>query len=66
MLPELKKHFAMFARNDRWGTCVDCPQDGNGDKLPELCQHTSRYDHCLTIDGLAGQFKLWQEKQGVH
>lgn len=46
-----------FARNARWGTCSGCPVDGNGDKKPELCAFTRRYDHNLTIDDLAFQVK---------
>lgn len=40
----------MFARNGRWGTCVECPQVGFGCMvLPELCKNTDRYDHHLDM-----------------
>jgi protein gp37 len=34
-------------RNGRWGTCGDCPRDGEGNVYPERCKYTSRYDHQL-------------------
>jgi hypothetical protein len=52
----LHKHFAMFARNGRWGTCVACPCDGHYNKIPELCEFTDRYDHHLKLEDLLFQF----------
>lgn len=49
--------FHQFARNHRWGTCVDCPVDSRGDVYPEFCENTARYDHQLTVDQLAEQWK---------
>ena len=53
----------MFSRNGRWGTCVDCPSDSNGMLYPEFCSNTDRYDHKLTVDGLAEQHKIKVEHQ---
>jgi len=44
--------FVQFGRNGRWGTCVDCPRDANGEVYPEVCVNTDRYDHQLTLRGL--------------
>jgi hypothetical protein len=54
---ELRSAFADFSRNGRWGTCGECPQDGYGRNLPELCAFTSRDDHQLDIDALSRRFK---------
>ena len=51
-------HFSQFARNGRWGTCVDCPRDSHGLAYPEFCRHTDRYDHHSTADGLFEQWRL--------
>lgn len=51
-----------FARNGRWGTCCECPRDGHGRLLPELCKNTERQDHCLTVDGL---FELVKDKDRI-
>lgn len=53
----------MFLRNDRWGTCGDCPQNGLGQKLPELCVNTDRYDHRLGIDALVEHYKYEAERE---
>lgn len=50
---EALKHFVMFARNERWGTCVDCPRTSTGEIFPEFCEHTDRYDHHIGVDELA-------------
>lgn len=42
-------HFSCFARNERWGTCVDCPRDITGMIYPEFCENTKRYDHQLEL-----------------
>jgi hypothetical protein len=47
----LKLHadrFWQFSRAGRWGTCVFCPRDPEGNAYPELCKETERYDHQLT------------------
>jgi hypothetical protein len=54
---ESLKHFEMFSRNERWGTCVDCPRTTDGKIFPEFCQFTDRLDHQLNIDELARTFK---------
>ena len=46
-----------FMRSRRWGTCGDCPRDGNGEVFPELCPHTGRYDHNLSLASLADAFR---------
>lgn len=46
-------HLRMFARNGRWGTCVDCPRDSEHNAYPEFCKNTERYDHQLDMKGLA-------------
>jgi hypothetical protein len=56
-----KRHFIMFTRNDRWGTCSDCPRDSEGRVLPELCEYTERSSHKLTIDDLVDQYKRRNE-----
>lgn len=43
----------MFARNGRWGTCVDCPKDSRNNIYPEFCQNTARYDHHLDMNELS-------------
>ncbi|HEY6117456.1 MAG TPA: hypothetical protein VI172_16000 [Candidatus Dormibacteraeota bacterium] len=55
-LRERADAFRQFARNGRWGTCVDCPMDRRGDAYPEFCEHTTRCDHRLTADGLAENY----------
>jgi len=52
MNKELQAKFKMFTRNDRWGTCGDCPIDSEGNKYPEFCENTERYDHHLSFDEL--------------
>lgn len=47
-----KRGLQDFARNGRWGTCGECPEDGDGRKLPELCSNTKRYDHWLDFASL--------------
>lgn len=51
-------HIDSFDRNGRWGTCSSCPRNGRGDVFPEYCDYTDRYDHQLTIEGLAEQMML--------
>lgn len=36
-------------RNGRWGTCVDCPRNRDGQKAPELCINKRRCDHDIEI-----------------
>jgi hypothetical protein len=43
-----------FARNGRWGTCVECPR-ADGQTFIEFCENTDRYDHQLTWDSLKAQ-----------
>lgn len=38
---------ALLARNGRFGTCADCPRDGEGRSLPEACRFTAEPDHNL-------------------
>ena len=59
---ELSERFLQFSRNGRWGTCADCPRDGHGHLLPELCKETERYDHRLNVDSLAEQFTSFQKE----
>jgi hypothetical protein len=40
---------AQLLRNGRWGTCVDCPRRRDGQKAPERCINTRRYDHDIEI-----------------
>lgn len=66
--PQMKKHFVMFSRNGRWGTCGGCPTDSNGNIYPEFCRDTARYDHQLPVESLAVQHVVWlrelnQEKE---
>lgn len=62
MKTSLKNAFAMFSRNDRWGTCVACPRDSNGNAYPEFCAFTDRYDHHQTLDYLVDAYNM--EKSG--
>lgn len=48
LLAQAEQH---YARNARWGTCVDCPEE-NGEVWPERCEHTWRRDHHLELDGI--------------
>lgn len=57
----IKEAFEQFARNERWGTCGECPR--NADNIyPEFCINTKRYDHQLTLDQLYEQYKIRKEK----
>jgi len=47
-----------FARNGRWGTCVDCPRDSEQNVYPEFCINTERYDHHLGMKDLA---ESWED-----
>lgn len=49
--------FLCFIRNERWGTCADCPRDSKNNAFPEFCVNTDRYDHLLTLDSLVEQYK---------
>jgi hypothetical protein len=49
---DVKGKFDIYARLGRWGTCADCPQDGNHRTLPELCKNTERHDHFLSLKDL--------------
>lgn len=64
MAHPLSNAFHQFARNERWGTCVDCPRDGDGRVLPELCVNTRRYDHNLKLDGLVAAYSSQRRKTG--
>jgi len=60
--PDIAERFVMFARNGRWGTCVDCPHDVNGRYYPEFCVHTDRYDHKIGIDQLVVDHKNYVDR----
>lgn len=51
---QLASNLMQFARNGRWGTCVDCPRLDHH-PLPELCVNTERYDHQLDWNSLKEQ-----------
>jgi hypothetical protein len=53
---QVLEHFRCFARNERWGTCVDCPRDADGHVYPEMCQYSSRGDHRLGLESLVEQY----------
>ena len=57
---QLAAAFRAYSRNGRWGTCGDCPRDGDGLVIPELCENAKRYDHHLTIDELCEATKRWE------
>jgi len=59
---EMGKHFRVFTRIGRWGTCGGCPTDGRGDVYPEFCSDTKRYDHQLTLAGLVQQYGIKSER----
>lgn len=46
-----------FARNGRWGTCVECPRAYDGEVFPEFCPNTARYDHQLTLASLTEYYE---------
>jgi hypothetical protein len=50
--------FLQFYRNGRWGTCVDCPRDTNGQPYPEFCKETDRHDHRLTLEELVHAYTV--------
>ena len=62
---EMKDSFVQFSRNGRWGTCVDCPRDSNGNAYPELCHNTDRQSHQLDVDSLAMAHKAHLPKKPV-
>jgi len=53
--------FRQFMRNGRWGTCAGCPRDNQNHAYPEFCSNTNRYDHQLTLDGLAENYKIYMK-----
>lgn len=55
----------IFARCGRWGTCVGCPQDGEGHVYPEFCSYTARYDHQLAINDLTDSIKRGAERARI-
>jgi hypothetical protein len=40
---------AQLLRNGRWGSCVDCPRNRDGQTAPERCVNKRRYDHDIEI-----------------
>ena len=56
----MKDHFMCFARNERWGSCVDCPRS-NGHVYPEFCIYKDRYDHTLSIDDLGNAYRQYKD-----
>jgi hypothetical protein len=58
-----RKHWELFLRNGRWGTCVDCPMDSDGKQYPELCEHTARSDHHLSIEALVERYRRTVPKE---
>lgn len=50
--------FKCFIRNERWGTCADCPRDSQNNPFPEFCENTTREDHLLSLDSLCEQYKF--------
>lgn len=58
MRPLIRDGLQQFYRNGRWGTCGSCPRDSGGKHYPEFCENTNRYDHHLSIDGLANQINI--------
>lgn len=54
---KLKDAFVQFSRNERWGTCVECPKLLDGTVYPEFCTNTKRYDHQLTLDSLVEYYE---------
>ena len=57
MCKKIEDFFHQFIRNDKWGTCVECPRDSKGSAYPEFCKLYNRYDHQLTLDDLVGVYK---------
>ena len=57
MRDDVKDAFRQFIRNERWGTCIGCPRDGEGRALPELCLDTYRSDHQLTLSDLVEKYE---------
>lgn len=58
---KMREAFRCFSRNFRWGTCGDCPHDGDREVYPELCNNSQRYDHTLTLAQLVEQFEIRQK-----
>lgn len=56
-----KDRWEQFIRNGRWGTCGDCPRDGDGKAYPEMCKYDTRSDHHLTIDDLFKQYNRFMD-----
>lgn len=63
-LQEYGDGFRQFARNGRWGACVGCPRDSDGNAYPEFCEYTDRYDHKLSAAGLAETFEHCRNSYG--
>ncbi len=62
-MQEMGKHFRVFTRIGRWGSCGDCPTDGRGDYYPEFCINTHRcFDHDLSLASLVKQYGIKQER----
>lgn len=60
---EMNKHFIMFGRNGRWGTCASCPCDSLGMNYPEFCPDTRRGDHHLTVEQLGESWRIKTENR---
>ena len=58
-LDNLADCFRQFSRNGRWGTCVGCPRDTQGNAYPEFCPNTKRYDHNMTAEELADAWRRY-------
>lgn len=56
---QFRDDFVQFARNRRWGTCVACPKDNDGNKFPERCGFTERHDHQLDFEELVDSYRRY-------
>lgn len=56
MTERVQDYFRQFMRNDKWGTCGDCPKDSSHHVYPEFCKYYYRYDHQLNINQLINAY----------
>lgn len=61
MNPDLADAFVQFSRNERFGTCVDCPRQVRGnvrEAYPEFCVNTKRHDHNISFAELIAAYEV--------
>lgn len=63
MTQSMRENFRHFARNERWGDCVACPRDSEGNSYPEFCPFTQRGDHQQTLAELVTSYHNYRRAE---